>query len=105
MIDPNKLKKGVRGMLKNGCGFILMDSKRGNIRMAQVDGLFGTDTESIYMHDVDWVEIGGDAVKVEATRQEYLETETDVYEFGQTVSNEDWGRGVGTSRVKKEDLE
>ena len=37
--------------------------------------------------------------------QEYLETETDVYEFGQTVSNEDWGRGVGTSRVKKEDLE
>ena len=22
-----------------------------------------------------------------------------------TMSNEDWGRGVGTSRVKKEDLE
>ena len=37
--------------------------------------------------------------------KDYLETETDVYEFGQTVSNEDWGRGVGTSRVKKEDLE
>ena len=33
MIDPNKLKKGVRGMLKNGSQFILMDSKRGNIRM------------------------------------------------------------------------
>ena len=30
---------------------------------------------------------------------------TETYEFGQTVSNEDWGRGVGTSRVKKEDLE
>ena len=34
---------------------------------------------------------------------DFLETETDVYEFGQTVSNEDWGRGVGTSRVKKEE--
>jgi len=34
---------------------------------------------------------------------DFLETETDVYEFGQTVSNEDWGRGVGTSRVKKID--
>tara|TARA_R100000742_G_C4235966_1_gene56563 strand:+ start:112 stop:357 length:246 start_codon:yes stop_codon:yes gene_type:complete len=70
MIDPNKLKKGVRGMLKNGSGFILMDSKRGNIRMAQVDGLFGTEMGSIYMHDVDWVEIGGDAVKVDTSRYE-----------------------------------
>ena len=68
MIDPNKLKKGVRGMLKNGCGFILMDSKRGNIRMAQVDGLFGTDIGSIYLKDVDWVEVGGDAVKLDLSR-------------------------------------
>ena len=70
MIDPNKLKKGVRGMLKNGSQFILMDSKRGNIRMAQVDGLFGTEMGSIYMHDVDWGEIGGDAVKVDTSRYE-----------------------------------
>ena len=28
---------------------------------------------------------------------------TETYEFGQTTSNEDWGRGVGTSRVKNKD--
>jgi|TARA_R100000027_G_scaffold52865_1_gene41650 hypothetical protein len=27
---------------------------------------------------------------------------TETYEFGQHVSNEDWGRGVGTSFVKKD---
>ena len=70
MIDPNKLKKGTRGVLKDGGNFILMDNRRGNIRMAQVDGLFGTEMGSIYMHDVDWVEIGGDAVKVDTSRYE-----------------------------------
>ena len=29
---------------------------------------------------------------VETEPIDYLETETDVYEFGQHVSNEDWGR-------------
>ena len=29
---------------------------------------------------------------VETEPVDYLETETDVYEFGQHVSNEDWGR-------------
>ena len=55
---------------QNGSQFILMDSKRGNIRMAQVDGLFGTEMGNIYMHDVDWVEVGGDAVKVDTSRYE-----------------------------------
>ena len=30
---------------------------------------------------------------VETEPVDYLETETDVYEFGQHISNEDWGRG------------
>jgi|TARA_R100000149_G_C5737082_1_gene52987 predicted metal-dependent hydrolase len=29
---------------------------------------------------------------VETEPVDYLETETDVYEFGQHISNEDWGR-------------
>ena len=36
----------------------------------------------------------GEQVQIISNHQaDYLETETDVYEFGQHVSNEDWGRG------------
>ena len=68
MIDPNKLKKGTRGVLKDGGNFILIDNRRGNIRMAQVDGLFGTSMGSIYLKDIAYVEVGGDAVKLDLSR-------------------------------------
>ena len=35
----------------------------------------------------------GEQVQIISNHQaDYLETETDVYEFGQHISNEDWGR-------------
>ena len=46
MIDPNKLKKGVRGVLKNGSRFIFQD--------------------------IDYVEVGGDAVKIDLSRYEKI---------------------------------
>ena len=36
------------------------------------------------------IDEGEDFVETEPV--DYLETETDVYEFGQHISNEDWGR-------------
>lgn len=68
MIDPNKLKKGTRGVLKDGSRFILMDNKRGNIRDAEVEGLLGTSIGSMYLKDVDYVEVGNDAVKLDLSR-------------------------------------
>ena len=37
--------------------------------------------------------VEGEHVQIISNHQaDYLETETDVYEFGQHISNEDWGR-------------
>tara|TARA_R100000900_G_scaffold13098_1_gene11211 strand:+ start:2367 stop:2654 length:288 start_codon:yes stop_codon:yes gene_type:complete len=39
------------------------------------------------------IQEGLDVQIVSNHQADYLETETDVYEFGQHISNEDWGRG------------
>jgi|TARA_R100001460_G_scaffold61802_1_gene101935 hypothetical protein len=72
MIDPNKLKKGVRGVLKNGSRFIFQDNRRGNIRLVQVEGVMTVEIGSIYLKDIDYVEIGGDAVKIDLSRYEKI---------------------------------
>ena len=38
-IQPNDIKKGDLGYLKNGWKFEMMDNKKGNIRMAKVHGI------------------------------------------------------------------
>lgn len=47
----NDLKKGTRIKLANGWPATLEDNKRGNIRMATVEGIF-TEIGSIYAHDI-----------------------------------------------------
>jgi hypothetical protein len=67
-IEPNDIKKGTIGYLKDtGWKFEMVDNKKGNIRMAKVFGLC-TEIGSIYSHDIDYVIIGGQDIKVDASR-------------------------------------
>jgi hypothetical protein len=50
-MKSNDLKKGDRIVLLNGWEATIEDNKKGNIRMATVEG-FVTEMGSIYMHDV-----------------------------------------------------
>ena len=68
-IEPNDIKKGDIGYLKNGWKFEMMDNKKGNIRMAMVHGDF-PEMGSIYTHDIAFIEKDGDEVPVNASRQE-----------------------------------
>lgn len=47
----NDIKKGTRIRLRNGWYATMMDNKKGNIRMAEVEGYY-TETGSIYAHDI-----------------------------------------------------
>ena len=47
----NDIKKGTRVRLKNGWYATIMDNKKGNIRMAEVEGYY-TEIGSIYAHDI-----------------------------------------------------
>jgi hypothetical protein len=67
-IQPNDIKKGDIGYLKNtGWKFEMMDNKKGNIRMAKVHG-FETEIGSIYTHDIAFIEKDGNDVPVDASR-------------------------------------
>ena len=68
-IEPNDVKKGDIGYLKNGWKFEMMDNKKGNIRMAMVHGDF-PEMGSIYTHDIAFIEKDGDDVPVNASRYE-----------------------------------
>lgn len=52
MIYSNDLKKGTKILLKSGWAAVLYDNKKGNIRLAEVDGIF-KELGSIYSHDID----------------------------------------------------
>ena len=52
-MKANDLRKGDRVLLKNGWYATMADNKKGNIRLATVEG-FETEMGSIYMHDVAW---------------------------------------------------
>ena len=67
-IQPNDIKKGDIGYLKNtGWKFEMMDNKKGNIRMAKVHG-YETEIGSIYTHDIAFIEKDGNDVPVDASR-------------------------------------
>ena len=68
-IQPNDIKKGDIGYLKNGWKVEMMDHKKGNIRMAMVHGDF-PEMGSIYTHDIAFIEKDGDDVPVNASRYE-----------------------------------
>ena len=50
-MKTNDIKKGMRIVLSNGWQATMEDNKRGNIRMATVEGFY-TETCSIYAHDI-----------------------------------------------------
>ena len=60
-IQPNDIKKGDLGYLKNGWKFEMMDNKKGNIRMAKVHGI-ETEIGSIYAHEIAFIQKDGDDV-------------------------------------------
>ena len=70
-MKTNDLKKGTRIRLANGWYATLADNKKGNIRMATVEGFF-TETGSVYGHDI--IEaldtITGEWVPVEHTKDQ-----------------------------------
>lgn len=51
----NDIKKGMRFMLRDGWYATMMDNRRGNIRMAEVEGYF-KETGSVYATDIVLVE-------------------------------------------------
>lgn len=50
-MKTNELKKGDRVRLRNGWYATIADNKKGNIRMATVEGDH-TETGSVYSHDI-----------------------------------------------------
>ena len=66
-IQPNDIKKGDLGYLKNGWKFEMMYNKKGNIRMAKVHGI-ETEIGSIYAHEIAFIQKDGDDVPVDASR-------------------------------------
>lgn len=65
-IKTNDLKKGARVMLKNGWFATIEDNKKGNTRLATVEGYY-TEMGSIYAHDIAYAIIDGQRVGIELT--------------------------------------
>lgn len=67
-MKTNDIKKGMRILLSCGWKATMLDNKKGNIRLAEVEGIF-TEIGSVYSHDIThcMTEIGGDWVKVNHT--------------------------------------
>jgi hypothetical protein len=65
-MKTNDLKKGMRIVLRNGWEATIEDNRKGNIRMATVEGHY-TETGSIYAHDIAAVLIDNKWVRLEYT--------------------------------------
>jgi hypothetical protein len=66
MIKTNDLKKGTRIKLANGWYGTLTDNKKGNIREAEVEGIY-TEIGSVYAHDIIAARVGSEWMTVEHT--------------------------------------
>jgi hypothetical protein len=65
-MKTNDLKKGMRVQLANGWYAIIMDNKKGNTRLAEVQGTY-TEIGSVYSHDIRKVEVSGKWEAIEHT--------------------------------------
>jgi hypothetical protein len=63
-IASNLLKKGVKGVMKNGWRFEIYDNAKGAIRMCKVYG-FETEIGSTYVHDWAYVVVNDEMMKIE----------------------------------------
>ena len=50
-MKTNEIKKGTRFRLRNGWEATMEDNRKGNTRMATVEGIF-TEMGSVYAHDI-----------------------------------------------------
>jgi hypothetical protein len=66
LIQTNDLKKGARVQLNNGWYATIQDNRKGDVRIATVEGLY-TETGSIYAHDIVRVELSDGWVAVSHT--------------------------------------
>jgi len=69
MINTNDLKKGTKILLKNGWDAVIYDNKKGNTRLAEVDGIF-KEIGSIYAHDIDQAFINNEWIPVTHTKKQ-----------------------------------
>ena len=65
-MTTNDLKKGTRVRLRNGWFATMMDNRRGNIRLADVEGIY-REVGSVYAHDIIAAEVNGSWVSVTHT--------------------------------------
>ncbi len=56
----NDIKKGTRVELRNGWQATMMDNKKGNVRTAEVEGIY-TEIGSVYAHDIVMVQTDSEA--------------------------------------------
>lgn len=71
----------MRFRLRNGWLATMQDNRKGNIRMAEVEGVF-TETGSVYAHDIVSVLIGDTWQPVEHTGQQAKVRDLNVALFG-----------------------
>lgn len=62
----NDIKKGMRIQLANGWYGTMMDNKKGNTRMAEIEGYY-TEIGSVYAWDIKKVQVNQSWVNVELT--------------------------------------
>lgn len=65
-VKTNDLKKGTRIQLRSGWYATLEDNRKGNTRMATVEGIF-TEMGSVYAHDIVSAEVDGKWLPVQMT--------------------------------------
>jgi hypothetical protein len=80
-MKTNEIKKGMRFRLRSGWLATMQDNRKGNIRLAEVEGDY-TETGSVYAHDIVSVLIGDNWQAVEHTGQQAKVRELNVALFG-----------------------
>lgn len=80
-MTTNEIKKGTRFRLRNGWFATMADSRKGNTRLATVEGDY-TETGSVYAHDIVSVLIGDTWQPVETTDKQKKVRELNVALFG-----------------------
>jgi hypothetical protein len=80
-MKTNDIKNGTRFRLRNGWEATMMDNRKGNIRLATVEGDY-TETGSVYAHDIVSVLIGDNWQSVEHTGKQAKVRDLNVALFG-----------------------
>ena len=67
-MKTNEIKKGTRvKMMRTGWEGTMLDNRKGNTRCVEVEGAC-TEAGDVYSHDIEFVQVGGEWVKVEHTK-------------------------------------